>query len=103
MINEEKYEYNAEYIHVDETTIKVLDKSKRDKTHLGYFWVYSSSINELAWLDYQPGRNRGELAKNLHFRKLHCHLRVGAACCRTHETDVVRWVFSVIVGCLSVK
>ncbi|MGH2643889.1 MAG: IS66 family transposase [Chitinophagaceae bacterium] len=49
---------NAGYIHVDETTIKVLDKNKKGKTHLGYFWVYTDSINGLAWFDYQPGRGR---------------------------------------------
>lgn len=58
---------NAGYIHVDETTIKVLDKSKKGKTHLGYFWVYTDSIHGLAYFDYQPGRGREgptEILKN---------------------------------------
>lgn len=54
---------NAGYIHVDETTIKVLDKSKKGNAstgsaHLGYFWVYTDSIHGLAYFDYQPGRGR---------------------------------------------
>ncbi|TAN15272.1 MAG: IS66 family transposase [Chitinophagaceae bacterium] len=49
---------NAGYIHVDETTMKVLDKDKKGKTHLGYFWVYTDSIHGLAYFDYQPGRGR---------------------------------------------
>ncbi|WP_254050330.1 transposase [Myroides sp. N17-2] len=30
---------NEGYLQVDETTIKVLDEKKKDKTHLGYYWV----------------------------------------------------------------
>jgi transposase len=49
---------NSGYIHIDETTIKVLDKNKKGKTHLGYFWVYTDSVNGLTYFDYQPGRAR---------------------------------------------
>lgn len=48
----------AGYLHADETTIKVLDKSKKGKSHQGYFWVYRDSINELVLFDYQRGRSR---------------------------------------------
>lgn len=48
----------AGYLHADETTIRVLDKSKKGKTHQGYFWVYGDSINELVLFDYQKGRDR---------------------------------------------
>jgi len=46
------------YIHADETTIKVLDKDKKGKTHQGYFWVYNNSPGKLVFFDYQPGRDQ---------------------------------------------
>ena len=44
------------YLCVDETTIKVLDKDKKQKTHQGYYWVYYDTQRKLALFDYQPGR-----------------------------------------------
>ena len=44
------------YIHADETTIKVLDKTKKGTTHRGYFWVYNNSPGRLVFFDYQEGR-----------------------------------------------
>lgn len=46
------------YIHADETTIKVLDKDKKGKSHQGYFWVYNNSPGRLVFFDYQPGRDK---------------------------------------------
>jgi transposase len=46
----------ASYLHVDETTIKVLDKTKKGKTHRGYFWVYNNCPGKLVFFDYQEGR-----------------------------------------------
>jgi transposase len=46
------------YLHADETPIKVLDKDKKGQTHRGFFWVYHSSIEKLVLFDYQPGRGR---------------------------------------------
>lgn len=46
------------YLHVDETPIKVLDKDKKDGTHRGYYWVYQSSIKKIVFFDYQQGRGR---------------------------------------------
>lgn len=46
----------ANYLSVDETTIKVLDKDKKGSTHQGYYWVYYDTGAKLALFDYQPGR-----------------------------------------------
>jgi len=57
----------TDYLHADETPVKVLDKDKkarpndssgRGETHRGYFWVYHNSIERLVLFDYQPGRGR---------------------------------------------
>jgi transposase len=45
------------YMHADETTIKVLDGSKKGTTHRGYFWVYNNSPGRLVLFDYQDGRS----------------------------------------------
>lgn len=47
---------NTDYLNVDETTIKVLDKDKKGSTHRGYYWVYYDTGRKLALFDYQPGR-----------------------------------------------
>lgn len=44
------------YLEGDETTIKVLDKDKKGKTHLGYYWVYRAPLENLVLFDYRPGR-----------------------------------------------
>ena len=46
------------YLHADESPIKVLDKDKKGQTHRGYYWVYHNSIDGLVWFDYQEGRGR---------------------------------------------
>lgn len=48
----------SDYLHADETPIKVLDKQKKGETHRGYFWVYHNSIEPIVLFDYQPGRGR---------------------------------------------
>jgi len=57
----------SNYLHVDETPIKVLDKDKKGETHRGYFWVYHNSLKDMVLFDYQPGRGRegpSEILKN---------------------------------------
>jgi transposase len=49
---------NSDYLHVDETPIRVLDKDKKGDTHKGFYWVYHNSLKELVVFDYQPGRGR---------------------------------------------
>jgi hypothetical protein len=46
------------YLHVDETTIKVLDQDKKGTTHRGYFWVYHNSHKKIVIFDYRKGRSR---------------------------------------------
>src|SRR5450631_4274702 len=48
----------SNYLHADESPIKVLDKDKKGTTHRGYYWVYHNSIDGLVWFDYQEGRGR---------------------------------------------
>jgi transposase len=48
----------SNYLHVDETVIKVLDSEKKNATHQGYYWVYQSAAAKLTLYDYQPGRGR---------------------------------------------
>jgi len=53
---------SLDYLHADETPIKVLDKDKKGTSagsiHRGYFWVYHSSVEKLVFFDYQLGRGR---------------------------------------------
>lgn len=46
----------SNYLCVDETTIKVLDKDKKGTTHKGFYWVYYDTQRKLALFDYQSGR-----------------------------------------------
>lgn len=48
----------SDYLHADETPIKVLDKDKKGQSHRGFFWVYHNSIERMVLFDYQPGRGR---------------------------------------------
>jgi transposase len=48
----------SNYLHADETPIKVLDKSKQGETHRGYYWVYHNSIKKVVLFDYREGRSR---------------------------------------------
>lgn len=48
----------SNYLHVDETPIKVMDKDKKGETHRGYYWVYQNSIDKIVLFDYQEGRGR---------------------------------------------
>lgn len=55
------------YLHVDETTIKVLDQDKKGTTHRGYFWVYHNSHQKTVIFDYRKGRDGespSEILKN---------------------------------------
>lgn len=48
----------SNYLHADETPIKVLDKDKKGETHRGYYWVYQNSADKIVFFDYQEGRGR---------------------------------------------
>lgn len=44
------------YLQADETTLKVLDSTKKGDTHLGYLWVYHAVLSKLCVFDYNPSR-----------------------------------------------
>jgi transposase len=48
----------SNYLHADETPIKVMDKNKNGETHRGYYWVYQNSNDKIVFFDYQEGRGR---------------------------------------------
>ncbi|HEX6430611.1 MAG TPA: IS66 family transposase [Niastella sp.] len=48
----------SNYLHADETPIKVMDKDKKGETHRGYYWVYQDSIDKMVLFDYREGRSR---------------------------------------------
>jgi len=48
----------SDYLHADETPIRVMDKDKKGETHRGYYWVYQNSIRKIVFFDYQEGRGR---------------------------------------------
>lgn len=51
------------YLQVDETPIRVLDKTKKGTTHQGYYWVYNAPLQNAVFYDYQQGRGREGPAK----------------------------------------
>jgi transposase len=58
---------SSDYIHADETGLKVMDKDKKGSTHQGWLWAYLDSVQKMALFDYQPTRGRAapyELLKN---------------------------------------
>jgi len=46
------------YLGADETPIKVIDETRKGKTHAGFYWVYHNSEQKLVLFDYRPGRGR---------------------------------------------
>ena len=49
----------SNYIHVDETGLKVLcskENKKKRKIHDGFLWCYHNSVKHLVFFDYQHGR-----------------------------------------------
>lgn len=56
-----------DYLQVDESPIRVLDKAKKGTTHRGYYWVYHAPVSRLVMFDYRHGRGRegpGECLKD---------------------------------------
>lgn len=55
----------AECLNVDETTMKVIDKSsKKGQTHVGWYWVYLHHWGKLVFFDYKPTR-AGEVPESM--------------------------------------
>jgi hypothetical protein len=53
------------YLMVDESTMKVLDKSKPGKTHLGYQWVFRNPTSGNVLFVYRKGRGTNGLTETL--------------------------------------
>ena len=52
----ERQVLRTNYLSVDETPIKVLDKAKKGTTHQGYFWIYYNTVSRQVLFKYQTGR-----------------------------------------------
>jgi transposase len=48
----------SDYLMIDETPIRVLDRYKKGKTHTGYFWVYYDPLGRRVFFDYRNSRSR---------------------------------------------
>lgn len=59
------YILRANYLQVDESPIKVLDRDKPGATHQGYMWVYHSVMQKSVFFDYNKGRGQTAPLKNL--------------------------------------
>jgi transposase len=53
----EKQLLATNYLNVDETTIKVLDKSKKGTTHTGYYWVFFNTLDKTVLFKYNESRS----------------------------------------------
>ena len=52
----ERQVLQTNYLGVDETPLKVLDKTKKGTTHQGYYWVYYNTQSRQVLFKYQTGR-----------------------------------------------
>ena len=52
----ERQVLQTQYLSVDETPLKVLDKTKKGTTHQGYYWVYYNTQSRQVLFKYQKGR-----------------------------------------------
>jgi transposase len=48
----------GDYLMIDETPIRVLDRNRKGKTHTGYFWVYYDPLGRRVFFDYRNSRSR---------------------------------------------
>lgn len=53
----EKQVLATNYLNVDETTIKVIDKLKKGTTHRGYYWVFFNTLNKTVLFKYNESRS----------------------------------------------
>lgn len=60
-----KQTLETKYLQADETPIPVLDKTKKQKTHRGYYWVYHAPNDKKIFFDYREGRGRAGPAEIL--------------------------------------
>lgn len=48
----------SDYLMMDETTMKVMDKNKKGRTHRGYYWAVQDPQINLMFFEYRPGRGK---------------------------------------------
>ncbi len=78
---------NTVSLGIDETPLKVIDKSKKGTTHQGYYWVYYNTSSKLVMFNYQPGRD-GQCPKDmLGDYKGHIHVDGYSAYTQFENTD----------------
>lgn len=49
---------SVDYLQIDESPIRVLDRTLKGKTHRGQMWAYYDPVNKQAFFDYREGRGR---------------------------------------------
>lgn len=49
---------SADYLMIDETPIRVLDRNEKGRSHTGYFWVYYDPLGQGVLFDYRDSRGR---------------------------------------------
>jgi transposase len=59
------YVLESNYLQVDESSIKVLDRDKPGATHHGYMWVYHSPPHRAVFFEYKRGRGADAPKANL--------------------------------------
>lgn len=59
------YILGSNYLQVDESPIKVLDRDNPGATHQGYMWVYHAVLQKAVLFDYNTGRGQTAPQKNL--------------------------------------
>ncbi len=56
---------HSNYLQIDETTIQVMIKSKKGKTHKGYMWLYFDPLSKVVLFDFHKSRSTQSLNKIL--------------------------------------
>ncbi len=58
---------DTDYLQGDESKIKVLDRAKAKKTHLGWMWVFRNPVSENVFFVYRRGRGANVLHEGATF------------------------------------
>ena len=57
--------FDASYWQIDESHIKVQDRSKKGKTHHGMMWVYHDPLRRAVFFEYRRGRGKDDCRQML--------------------------------------
>ncbi|WP_286861449.1 MULTISPECIES: IS66 family transposase [Sphingobacterium] len=92
----QKEALKSDYL-MDETTVRVMDKNKKGKTHRGYFWTIQSPVTNLTFFEYHSGRGQEIQKKILRnykgylqsdgyvgYQSLHDNKNIMLMCCMSH-------------------